>query len=190
MGLAIGFAAQTSVSNLISRLFIWADEAMEVGHFIEVAGISGTVISMGIISVKIKTVDNQIIRIPNSTIINSNLVNYAKNDNRRYVFELSVDYGSDLDKVMEVLQTVPYRCPTVITNDPDHKSKFAWTTLGDSGINMNIVVWCKREDYFQTKSDVCREVVKAFNENGINIPFNRVDVTLLNEKTNPSINLM
>ena len=69
-GVAIGFAAQTSVSNLISGLFVVTDKAMKIGDFIEVDGISGTVDTIGVISIKIHTVDNQLVRIPNSTIIN------------------------------------------------------------------------------------------------------------------------
>ncbi len=188
-GVAIGFAAQTSVSNLISGLFVVTDKAMKIGDFIEVGGISGTVDEVGIISVKIHTLDNQMIRIPNSTIINSNLKNYSAFPFRRYVFELSVDYGSDIDKTLEVLKGVPARCPTVLTDDPDHEPKAVYTTLGDSGINMNLIVWCKSPDFLQTKHDVCVNVLKAFNENGVNIPFNRMDVTLLNENTVPSVNL-
>lgn len=188
-GVAIGFAAQTSVSNLISGLFVVTDKAMKIGDFIEVGGISGTVDEVGIISVKIHTLDNQMIRIPNSTIINSNLKNYSAFPFRRYVFELSVDYGSDIDKTLEVLKSVPARCPTVLTDDPDHAPNAVYTTLGDSGINMNLIVWCKSPDFLQTKHDVCVNVLKAFNENGVNIPFNRMDVTLLNENTVPSVNL-
>ena len=188
-GVAIGFAAQTSVSNLISGVFVLTDKAMRVGDFIEVDGISGTVDQVGIISVKEKTLDNQMIRIPNSTIINSKLINYSTHEYRRYVFDLSVDYGTDLDKAIEVLKTVPARCPTVITNRADLAPAAFCTTLGDSGIGMNLVVWCKRTDFIQTKGDVCRETVKTLNENGINIPFNRLDVTLLNENTVPAVNL-
>ena len=188
-GVAIGFAAQTSVSNLISGLFVVTDKAMKIGDFIEVGGISGTVDEVGIISVKIHTLDNQMIRIPNSTIINSNLKNYSAFPFRRYVFELSVDYGSDIDKTFEVLKSVPARCPTVINDNPDYEPKVAYTTLGESGINMNLIVWCKNPDFFQTKHDVCVNVLKAFAENGVNIPYNRLDVTLLNENTIPAVNL-
>ena len=188
-GVAIGFAAQTSVSNLISGLFVVTDKAMKIGDFIEVAGIMGTVDNIGIISVRVRTLDNQIIRIPNSTIINSNLTNYSAFPFRRYVFDVSVDYGSDIDKTLEVLKSVPARCPTVLVDDPDHAPAASYTTLADSGINMCLIVWCKSPDFLKTKNDVCVNVLKAFRENNINIPFNRMDVTLLNEKTNPSISL-
>lgn len=186
-GVAIGFAAQTSVSNLISGVFVITDKAMKLGDFIEVDGISGTVESVGIISVKVKTLDNQVIRIPNSTIINTKLINYSSLPYRRYVFDLSVDYGTNLEKAIEVLKTVPGRCPTVVTDKPEYAPNAFCTTLGDSGINMSLVVWSKRENFLQTKGDVCLQTVKALNEAGINIPFNRMDVTLLTENTVPSI---
>ncbi|MDD5789498.1 MAG: mechanosensitive ion channel family protein [Spirochaetia bacterium] len=186
-GVAIGFAAQTSVSNLISGLFVVTDKAMKIGDFIEVDGISGTVDTIGIISIKIHTVDNQLVRIPNSTIINSKLTNYSALPYRRYVFETSVDYGSDFDKAMEAAKTVPARCPTVVLDKPEYEPKVVWTTHGDSGVNLNIIVWSKREDFLQTKSDVSLNTLKAFAEAKINIPFNRVDVTILDDKTVPKV---
>ncbi len=185
-GLAIGFAAQTSVSNLISGLFVLTEKTMKIGDFISVDGVNGTVDSIGLLSVKIHTLDNQMIRIPNSTIINTKLQNFSTYDYRRYVFEVSIDYGSDLDKALEALKKVPAKCPTVINDNPAYAPCAAFTTLGDSAINMNLIVWCKNVDFFATKTDVCMNVVKTFNEEGINIPFNRMDVTLLSEKTIPS----
>ncbi len=186
-GVALGFAAQTSVSNLISGLFVLTEKTMKHGDFIEVDGISGIIDEIGLLAIKIHTPDNQTIRIPNSTIINSKLINYSANDYRRYVFELGVDYGTDLAKAKEVLMTVPGMCPTVITDNPNYAPAAFPTTLGDSCINMSLVVWCKRENFLATKEAVCFNVVKVLNEAGINIPFNRMDVTLLTEDTVPSI---
>lgn len=184
-GVAIGFAAQTSVSNLISGLFVVTDKAMKIGDFIEVDGVSGTVDSISFLSVRVHTADNQLVRIPNSLIINNKLKNYATYDYRRYVFEFSVDYSSDLDKTLEAIRQVPARCPTVVT-DEGHEPAVWYVALGESGISMNLIVWCKRADFFQTKSDVCVNVAKVCRENGVNIPFNRMDVTILNDTTTPT----
>ncbi|MDE6704756.1 MAG: mechanosensitive ion channel family protein [Treponemataceae bacterium] len=184
-GVAIGFAAQTSVSNLISGLFVVTDKAMKIGDFIEVDGVSGTVDSISFLSVRVHTADNQLVRIPNSLIINNKLKNYATYDYRRYVFEFSVDYSSDLDKTLEAIKQVPARCPTVVT-DEGHEPAAWYVALGESGITMNLIVWCKRADFFQTKSDVCANVAKVCRENGVNIPFNRMDVTILNDTTVPA----
>jgi len=186
-GVAIGFAAQTSVSNLISGLFVLTEKTLKHGDFIEVDGVSGTVDSIGLLAIKIHTLDNQLIRIPNSTIINTKLMNYSTNKYRRYVFDLSVDYGTDLDKAIKVLKKVPEKCETVITDKKDYMPDAFCTTLGDSGINMCLVVWCDRTKFIQTKADVCLNTVKEFNKAGINIPFNRIDVTMLSEDTVPAI---
>lgn len=186
-GVAIGFAAQTTVSNLISGIFVVTDKAMKIGDFIEVDGVSGTVETIGVISMKVRTLDNQLIRIPNSTIIDTKLINYSAFPYRRYVFETWVDYDCDYDKALEVAKSVPARCPTVILDNPDYAPKAVWTTQGDSGMNINIIVWCKREDFLQTKSDVAINTLKAFNEADINIPYNRMDVTLLTDDTIPQI---
>ena len=117
-GIAIGFAAQTSVSNLISGLFVLSERVIKIGDFITVDGESGTVDSVGLLSVKIHTTDNQMIRIPNSTIINSALKNNNYFENRRLTFQISIDYNSDMNKALVVLQTVPALCPTVL-KDPE-----------------------------------------------------------------------
>lgn len=178
-GVALGFAAQTSVSNLISGIFILTDKAMKIGDFIEVEGTSGTVDEAGLLSVKIRTLDNQLIRIPNSSIMNAKLINYSSFDYRRYVFELSIDYASDLDKALSALLKVPALCPTVIRDKEDLAPSAIFTTLGDSGINMNLIVWSERANFIQTKNDVCAAVLKVFREENISIPYNKLDVKLL-----------
>ena len=186
-GVAIGFAAQTTVSNLISGIFIVTEKAIKFGDFIELDGVSGTVERIGLLSIRVKTLDNQLIRIPSSSVINAKLKNFSTYDYRRYVFEVSVDYSTDLDKALEVLQSVPAKCPLVITDKADYAPKAILTTSMDSGIGMNLVVWCERPNFLDLKSQVCKEVVKAFQENDINIPFNRLDVSMLTDKTVPAL---
>lgn len=186
-GVAIGFAAQTSMSNLISGLFVLTEKTMKIGDFIEVDGISGIIDSVGLLAIKIHTPDNQLVRIPNSTLIDTNLKNYSSYEYRRYVFDVSVDYATNLDNALEILKTVPEQCPTVITDNENYAPNAFLTTLGASGINMSLAVWCKRENFLQTKTDVCKNVVASFVKAGINIPFNRMDVSLLTEQTIPSL---
>lgn len=186
-GVAIGFAAQTTVSNLISGIFILTEKTMKIGDFIEVDGIMGTVDRVSLLSIWIHTPDNQFIRIPSSAIINTKLKNYSTFDYRRYVFDVSVDYSTDLDKAVEVLKSVPGKCKFVVKNNPDYASKVLLTDCRDSGIGMNLIVWCESANFFDLKTEVCLNVVKTFNENGINIPYNRVDVSVLTDKTIPSL---
>ncbi len=186
-GVAIGFAAQTTVSNLISGVFIVTEKTMKIGDFIEVDGVSGTVDKVGLLSIKVRTPNNQLIRLPSSAIINTKLMNYSTFDYRRYAFEVSVDYSTNLDKAIEVLGSVPARCSTAITDNPAYAPKVLVTGCEASGIGMNLLVWCERANFFDLKTEVCVQTVKAFNEAGINIPFNRLDVSVLTDKTVPSL---
>ena len=186
-GVAIGFAAQTTVSNLISGLFIVTEKTLKIGDFIEVDGVSGTVDKVSLLSIMVHTPDNQLIRIPSSAIINAKLKNYSTYDYRRYVFEVSVDYSTDLDKALKVLAFVPEKCQFVVKEKSEYAPKVLLTSCQDSGIGMNLIVWCERPNFFDMKTEVCLQTVKAFNEAGINIPYNRVDVSVLTDKTIPSL---
>ncbi len=176
-GVALGFAAQTSVSNLISGIFVLGDKAMKVGDVIVVNGITGIVDSIGLLSIKIHTLDNQMVRIPNSVIINSNFQNNSFFPIRRFLFEVSVAYSTNMEKALEVLLSVPATCPMALT-DPEPKAWF--DGFLDSGIKMTLAVWCKTSDLIPTKNSIYMGIKKAFDAAGIEIPFNRMDVTIRN----------
>ena len=174
-GVAIGFAAQTSVSNLISGLFVITEGSLKLGDLIEVDGIKGFVDSINLLSVRVHTTDNQMVRIPNSTIIDSNLKNISYHKTRRLVIGISVSYDTDMKKALEVLMTAPSLCPTVLS-DPEPG---AWYTgFGDSGINMELAVWFHEENFRQTKNDVFIAIKKVFDDASIEIPFNMLDVRI------------
>lgn len=175
-GVALGFAAQTSVSNLISGLFVLGEKAMKVGDVVIVNGITGTVDSIGLLSTRIHTLDNQMVRIPNSAIINSNFQNNSFFPVRRFLFELSVSYSTDMEKALEILLKVPAKCPTVLT-DPAPKAWF--DGFLDSGIKMVLAVWLNPSDLTETKNAVYMAIKKDFDAAGIEIPFNRLDVSIL-----------
>lgn len=176
-GIAVGFAAQTSVSNLISGLFVLGEKAMKVGDFIEVGGVSGTVDSVGLLSIKIHTVNNQMVRIPNSSIINSNFQNNSFFEIRRFSFELSVDYATDMNVALEALSSVPELCPSVL-KEP---APAVWYNgFGESGINIVLAVWFNPSDLVKMKNEVYIAIKKVFDEKNINIPFSRLDVAMIN----------
>lgn len=182
-GVALGFAAQTSVSNLISGLFVLSEKTMKIGDFISVDGQSGTVDSIGLLSIKIHTTDNQMIRIPNSTIINSNFQNNNFFEKRRMCFDVSIDYNTDMDTALEILSKVPSMCPSVLAEP----APAAWYTgFGDSAINMTLAVWFYPSDLTAVRNEVFINTKKAFDEANINIPFGRYDITILD---NPPMNV-
>ncbi len=178
-GVAIGFAAQTSVSNLISGLFVLTEKTMKVGDFIEVNGQSGTIDAVGLLAIKIHTLDNQLVRIPNSTIINSNLMNYSAFPYRRFSFPLEVGWDSNFQEALDVVSRVPSLCPTVIKDVPGYEPRAVYGGAGSSGIIINLNVFFKRDDLGQTKNDVWINFQKLCLENNIEIPYTRYDIKIL-----------
>lgn len=175
-GVAIGFAAQTSVSNLISGLFVITEGALKIGDTIIVDGITGVVDSINLISVRIHTFDNQMVRIPNSTIINANLTNNSYHAQRRITLGISVSYDTDMAKALEVLSKAPDLCPTIL-KDP---APAVWFDgFSDSGINIVVAGWFNTKDALKTKNDLYIAIKKVLDDANIEIPYNRLDVKVL-----------
>ncbi len=177
-GVALGFAAQTSVSNLISGMIVVAEKALQVGDFISIDGVSGTVDSIGLLSISIHTLDNQFVRIPSSSVINNNLTNFSHFPVRRFVFEFPVSYDADLSKVLEEMKKVPERCPTVIS---DPAPAIFYDGFGDDGVNMKFCVWFNKSDLIATKNDVYININNVCNALGIGIPYTYMNINLHND---------
>lgn len=174
-GVAIGFAAQTSVSNLISGLFVLTEGSIHVGDTIIVGDVTGVVDEVKLLSIRVHTFDNQMVRIPNSTIINSNLTNNSYHDKRRLTLNVGVDYSTDMKLALETLKKAPELCPTVL-KDP---APAVWFDgFADSSINLVVAVWFKPADFLQTKNDLYIAIKKVLDEANISIPFNQMDVMI------------
>lgn len=174
-GVAIGFAAQTSVSNLISGLFVLTEGSIHVGDTIIVGDVTGVVDEVKLLSIRVHTFDNQMVRIPNSTIINSNLTNNSYHDKRRLTLNVGVDYSTDMKLALETLKKAPELCPTVL-KDP---APAVWFDgFADSSINLVVAVWFKPADFLQTKNDLYIAIKKVLGEANISIPFNQLDVMI------------
>ena len=175
-GVAIGFAAQTSVSNLISGLFVITEGAIKIGDTIIVDGITGVVDSINLISVTVHTLDNEMVRIPNSTIINTNLMNKSFHSKRRLTVTCPVAYDDDLELALKTYLKAAEDCPTVI-KDP---APAVWVNkFCDSGIDITVAVWFDPKDFLQTKSDLHIAIMKEKAIAGLETPFNRLDVAMV-----------
>ena len=169
-GVAVGFAAQTSFSNIISG-FCTERTCFKIGDFISVDGTAGTVDSVDLLSVKIVTPDNKAVRIPNETIIKSNLINNSYYPQRRMDVRISVSYKEDLEKVLEVLKSVVPGCPSGLT---EPAPVVFFDGFGASGIDVVLGVWFRNENFLKMKNELYIGIKKAFTEEGIKIPFLQV----------------
>ena len=174
-GVAIGFAAQTSVSNVISGLFVLTERSLKVGDTIIVNGITGVVDTISLLSVRVHTFDNQMVRIPNSTIINSNLTNNSYHDKRRITLGVSISYDADMKTALEVLGKAPALCPTVL----EEPAPAVWFDgFGESGIDMTVAAWFKPENFLQTKNDLFIAIKKFLDEGQMEIAYNQLDLKM------------
>jgi small-conductance mechanosensitive channel len=161
---AIGFASQTSVSNLISGLFVLVENTFEVGDVIRVGSTTGEVLSIDWLSVKLRTFDNLFVRIPNETMIKSEVTNITKFPIRRIDLKFTVDYKTDLTCLENVLMSVADQYAKSL-EEPE--PLFIIEKLSETGICIQFSFWVKKENLSQANNNMISRIVKAFHENGI-----------------------
>ncbi|MBU0743610.1 mechanosensitive ion channel family protein [bacterium] len=165
---AVGFASQTSASNLISGLFLIAERPFLVGDFITVEGTTGEVLSIDLLSVKMRTFDNLYVRVPNEAIIKARITNLTHFPLRRVDVKVGVAYKEDLSRVQDVLRRVADANPLCL-DEPE--PLFIFKGYGDSALEMQYSVWGKRENYLALLNAIHLEIKAAFDAEGIEIPF-------------------
>jgi small-conductance mechanosensitive channel len=168
VGIAIGFAAQTSVSNIISGFFLIADKPFEIGEAIDIDGQSGHVLDIGLMSTRIRTFDNRYLRLPNSMVANARIVNLSRYEIRRLDIQVGIAYKEKISKAIEALDKV-IKSNEKILLEPDPLINI--TRFGDSSIDFEIRVWIQRSDLFTVRSELIMSIKEAFDEAGIEIPF-------------------
>ena len=168
MGVAIGFASQTSLSNLISGIFLISERSFKIGDYIRVEGEEGTVESINLLSVFLRRPDNALVRIPCESLIKNPVTNITGSPRRRIDLDVGVDYSSDLSKVKEVILDV-IKQESELMDDPAPVVMF--TGFGDSSLNLRIGAWCKTEVYHGLRYRFATALLERFAKEGINIPF-------------------
>ncbi len=173
VGLTFGLAFQGALSNLAGGFIILVFRPFKVGDYIDTHTDSGTVVSIAIFHTKLQTPDNKIISVPNGSLSNSSIINYSALPTRRLDFSFGVEYGSDINKVKEVLTGIAESQPTNLADQP---VVCKIHSFGDSSINVVLRMWVKAEDYWDTYFNVNEQVNEAFKDNNIVIPFPQIDV--------------
>ncbi len=173
VGLALGFASQTSVSNVISGFFLLAEKSFVVGDEIVVGGTTGTVISIDTLSVKLRTVDNRYVRIPNETMIKTEVTNVSRFPIGRVDLRLGVAYKEDISRVKKLLFDLAHRNPLVF-DDPS--PVYIFTALGNSSVDIQFSVWTNRSQMLRVKNEMYESIKARFDQEGIEIPYPHVSV--------------
>lgn len=175
-GLAVGLALQGSLSNFAGGVIILVLRPFKVGDYIDASGKAGTVSKIEIFYTHLLTGDNKEIMIPNGKLANESVINYSSQDTRRVDLTFGVGYDDDLLKVRRVLEDIISKQESII--DEPAKPFIAVSEQAASSINFVVRVWCKREDYWKIHFDLLEKVKIRFDEEGISIPYNQLDVNI------------
>lgn len=171
IGLILGFGLQDTVTNLAAGVWLAAFRPIDKDEFVEVNGISGTVVSVGIMATELVRADNTYITIPNSLVWGSPVINSTRMETRRV--EARVPYDSD--PAIRVATDLMTAHEGVL---PSPKPAVVVTELADSSVNLALRAWTKTPDMWGVRWDLNRDVVRVFREAGIEVPFPKVDAHL------------
>ncbi|MDR0448216.1 MAG: mechanosensitive ion channel family protein [Treponema sp.] len=171
----LGFAAQTSVSSLISGFFLLSEKSFAVGDTIKVDNTTGVVLSVDLLSVKLRTFDNLFVRIPNEAIIKSSMTNITRFPLRRLDLNFLVAYKGNLEKVRDTLLQLAAENRFSLENPAPF---FGIDKLGESGITVLFNLWFESSNFSNLKTSIIMDIKKRFESEGIEIPCQRINVTV------------
>lgn len=174
-GLAIGLALQGSLSNFAAGILILLLRPFNVDDWVEVAGESGKVKRIHIFTTELLSGDNKCIIIPNSQVLASTIINYSSTGHRRVDLVFCVAYEADIDQVRAIIRKVIDADTRILS---DRETQITVAQLADCSVNFNVRPWVKTGDYSSVRSDLMENMKKAFDVNGITIPYPQMDVRL------------
>lgn len=172
-GLAVGLALQGSLSNFAGGVLILIFKPFKVGDLIEAQGHIGTVKEIQIFNTVLTTADNRIVIIPNGNLSNSSMININQEATRRVDFVFGIGYDDDIDKAKSILEQLAAN-DTRVLKDP--ASLIVLSELADSSVNFTVRLWVNTPDYWDVYFSMHEAVKKAFDQNGISIPYPQQDV--------------
>lgn len=168
IGIAVGFAAQTSISNIISGIFLISEKPFVVGDVIEVGSVNGEIQSIDLLSLKLKTADNKFVRVPNETVIKTEVTNLTRFPARRVDIKITVSYKENLKKVQELLIKIAEEEPKALK---EPQAIVRVDSFGDSGIDFIFGVWGKTSELFSLKTEIMMRIKETFEAENIEIPY-------------------
>ncbi|WP_188014831.1 small-conductance mechanosensitive channel MscS [Vibrio harveyi] len=174
-GLAVGLALQGSLSNFAAGVLIVAFRPFKSGDYVEIGGVAGSVEAIQIFQTVLKTPDNKMVVVPNSSVIGGAITNYSRHATRRVDLVIGVSYSADLKQTKQVIRDVLEKDERILK---DPSIQIGVLALADSSVNFVVRPWCKTADYWDVYFDSTQAIKEALDEAGIEIPFPQMDVHL------------
>lgn len=177
-GVAIGLALKDSLSNVAGGFLLLLTRPFKIGDYIISNGVEGTVAQISVLHTRLNSSTNQAIFVPNGQVINAVVVNNSGNATRRVDFKFCISYNNDYGKAHDIIMKILCAHPLV------HKSPEPLVRMlehGDSSIVIAARVWTDTGNYWSVHFDIMEQVRAAFIENDIEIPYNQLDVHVVNQ---------
>ncbi len=174
-GLAVGLALSGTLQNFAGGVMILIFKPFKVEDVIEAQGFLGKVSEIQIFNTILKTPDNKTVIIPNGGLATSSMTNYTTEPTRRVDWTFGIGYGDDVDKAKGVIKGLCDQDPRIL-KDPE--LFIAVSALADSSVNFAVRAWVNADDYWNVFFEMNEKVYKAFDREGLNIPFPQMDVHL------------
>lgn len=175
-GVVLGLALQETIASFFCGLIIAVKRPFEIGDYVSIGGTEGTVKTMDIMGISLTSGDNKLITMSNKNVWGSVIINTSALDKRRIDMVIPVAYNTDLEKAKSVITGLLSSYSEVL-KDPEMKIEVH--TLADSSINFIVRPWTANADYWTVYWRFQKEIVEAFRANGIEIPYNKLDVNLV-----------
>ena len=172
-GFIIGFALQGTLSNFAAGIMILLYRPYDIGNFVNVAGVNGTVSAMTLVSTTLTLPDNQTVVIPNNSIWGGIITNVTGSETRRVDMVFGIGYDDDIAKAQGILEKIVKDHPLVL-GSPEPVIRV--NELADSSVNFVCRPWAKTSDYWTVYWDITQQVKEQFDQNSISIPFPQRDV--------------
>ena len=177
-GLAVGLALKDTLSNIAAGIFLLTQHPYKTGDFVECAGMSGSILEIGLFTTKLRTPQGQDIFVPNNSIIAAPITNYSSNKIRRADITVGIDYADNLEAGIKLLQAMMDRHPLIL-KDPAPVVVVA--ELADSSVNLTLRFWTENAKYWDAYWDIQRNLKPEIEGAGLNIPFPQRVVTFANK---------
>jgi small conductance mechanosensitive channel len=172
-GLAVGLALQGSLSNFAAGFLLIIFRPFKVGDLIEGAGVFGVVEAIQIFTTQLKTADNKTVIVPNAKLTDDNIVNWTVKGTRRVDMVFGIGYEDDIDKARSLMAEIIAQDSRILKTS---RTQISVSELADSSVNFVVRPWVKVEDYWGVHFDLTEKIKKAFDANGVSIPFPQRDV--------------
>ena len=177
-GVVLGFALQETISNLFSGFLLALNNPFDIGDYVIIGSVEGTVEQMDAVSITLKTGDKKKITMANKLVLDGAIVNVSASETRRLDMTVSVAYGSDLDQVREVISSLLSSYSDVL-DEPAPVIEVS--KLNNSSVDFIVRPWVRNSDYWTVNWRFQKDIYDRLNKAHIEIPYNKLDVNLISK---------